>query len=366
MSSIVINIRQLQDRYTGVQSYIYNLTKYLIVNNSKQNFILVTYSYDNKNNFVEELIGYKNVRHVNLTGPKNAIFNIYFDHILIGKVLKKGTIYINPVNISPVFKSKDVTYIIGILDLCTFVVPNTTTLTLWLYYRLFLPSSIKRANKIFCISKNTSNDLIRIFNVSSSKVRTIYLGADEEIISTNRESKRKSYILMMATSWRKNILNMLSAYKKVIKKNKNINLKVIVNNPAFAEQIQDKVEELGISDRVVLFKEYLSKNELSNLFSNSVCFVYCPLYEGFGLPVLEAMRARTLVVCSNNSSLPEIANGYAILVNPYSVKAIKNGINKAIKISPKERAKLVERSEKWSKKFTWRETAKQLIEYVYE
>jgi glycosyltransferase involved in cell wall biosynthesis len=360
---ILINIRQLQFRYTGVQSYIYNLTLNLVKEYPKTTFELATLNYKSGNEFIENLKKHSNVSVVNTNGGKSAVSDIIFDHLQICKLINNQDVYFNPVNITPLFKKPGVKYVTGVLDLCTFIVPNTTTFQLKTYYKLFLPSSLKRADKIISISKSTKRDLINLFSLPESKISVVYLGVDSEFAANISpiEIKKNNLFLTMATSPRKNVSTVIKAFSLFSKNHPSVKYQIVVNNPVLSLEIKRLVMESGLDRKKVnVMANYVSKQKLSKLYTTALAFVYCPIYEGFGLPILEAMSRSCPVITSTTSSLPEVAGKSAIMVNPLSFKDIASAMsdiyNKKIL-----RQKMTKEGLKNVKKFDWKISAKEIM-----
>lgn len=364
---VLINIRQLQFRYTGVQSYIFNLTKNLIIGNPHISFDLATFNYRGDNQFIEQLLSYKNSRLVNTDGFSGLFSEIAFDHISINKAISDQDVYFNPVNIVPLFKKKNVMYVVGVLDLCTFIVPKTTTVSLKIYYHLFLPSSLRRAETIIAISESTKTDLHKIFGIDRSKIKVAYLGVDSKIGKISKKQDRRNkgeYFLMMATSKRKNITNILAAFSMFSKLHIKVQAKIIVNSNLMSDEINRAMEIFSINPRnIKIFTKYTPKVELTRLYRDAICFVYCPEYEGFGLPVLEAMKCGCMVIASNNSSFPEVVKKSGILVDPYNPHKIFSAMEKAYK-NPDIRSKYINLGKDTVKKFSWKKTAISVMEII--
>ena len=359
IKSILINIRQLQYRYTGVQSYIYNLILSLIESYPNIHFDLATLNYTGNNQFIEQLKHFRNVTILNTTAGKGPLSDIYFDHIQVSKLISDQDIYFNPVNITPLFKKPGVKYVVGVLDLCTFIVPKTTTFQLKTYYKLFLPSSLSRADTIISISKSTKADLINLFKVPGHKISVIYLGIDSEVVTniTPKKIKKKNYFLTMATSPRKNVSTVIKAFSLFSKSHSSVKYQIVVNNPVLSKEIKRLVMESDLdSKKVSIMANYVSKQKLSKLYTTAIAFVYCPVYEGFGLPVLEAMSRSCPVITSTTSSLPEVAGKSAIMVNPLSFKDI-SGAMSDVYSKKILRQKMTKEGLKNVKKFDWKRSA---------
>lgn len=172
-----------------------------------------------------------------------------------------------------------------------------------------------REDFVFCNSNSTRNDFLKFRkDYAPEKVITTFLGVDDTFVpqASNADKKAGKYILgCSAASKRKNFSHLVDAFRMFIRKEHldDVDL-IIVGSPA--ENI--KYELSGIENRV-RFTGHIGDSELINLYGNALAFVYPSLYEGFGLPVLEAMKCGAPVICGNNSSLPEVGGEAALYIS---------------------------------------------------
>lgn len=240
------------------------------------------------------------------------------------------------------------------------------------YYKWIMPILLKKAHKVICISQNTKEDIMKFYNLDESKIEVIYNGFDKEIFNeknNNLEVLKKydidySYMIMVGASYRhKNLETAIKAYNKAKDK---LSCKIIIigKDSPYIKELKALTKELNLEDKVI-FLGYVPDEDLPSLYASSKCFVYPTLYEGFGLPILEAMGCGTQVICSNNSSLPEVAQDAALLFNPKSEEEI---LNCMLKINEDEnlRKELQEKSKENIKRFSWETTAKSIYELIKE
>jgi len=224
-------------------------------------------------------------------------------------------------------------------------------------------NAVKKADHIICISKNTQNDLINLFNVDIKKTTVIYLGfsLDQQIIK-NPKKLNKPYLLYVGKrEGYKNFKRFLEAYSSNEIKN-FFDIIIFGGGKINKEEIKmfDKLEISRTS-----FKQIDGDDSvLAGYYKNASLFVYPSLYEGFGIPPLEAMSFGCPVVCSNTSSMPEVVGDAALLFNPYSVESIRENIICAL-YDEKIRSSLIAKGQKQVKKFTWKKCAEQTYK-VYE
>ncbi len=214
----------------------------------------------------------------------------------------------------------------------------------------------KEVDRIIVPSQATYEDLL-LLKFDRRKIKVIPEAVDpfyKKISSKEKDSVRKKYradnfILAVGTNKRKNLDRIISAFD-LVKAGKD--LKLIV--------VGEKIPEFQ-GKRGVIFAGQVTKNELRRLYNSASALVYPSLYEGFGLPILEAFACGCPVVTSNVSSLPEVAGKAAILVNPYDESDIADGIKTALL----RHKTLVREGEKRLKMFSWHEAARKTLE-VYE
>lgn len=224
----------------------------------------------------------------------------------------------------------------------------------------------KESDLIIVDSQSTADDVAKILNIEKDRLRVIYLGVSEQFVPQpaknierikQKYKIKKDYLLTIGGSQpRKNVRRVIDACQSVIEKE---NLQLVVVGRFLPE------DKLRLNDDVVLI-EYVAYEDLPALYSGAECFIYPSLYEGFGLPVLEAMKCGCPVVTSNRGSLKEISGDAAIVVEPQSVEAIREGIKKAIYCSDEEYIKRVKKGFSWTKKFTWEETARKTLQVYQE
>jgi glycosyltransferase involved in cell wall biosynthesis len=193
----------------------------------------------------------------------------------------------------------------------------------------------------------------------------VYLGIDDEIYPSRTFGVGdEEYFFMMATSRRKNILTVMDAYAEFRKKNPQVRAKILLNNNYMFEEVVGHLNSLGIpKGSVDIITDYTSKETLSKLYQKAICFVYCPVYEGFGLPVLEAMKCHCPVITSSTSSLPEIAGTAAIQTNPQDHREIAKAMDKVYS-SITTREKMVHQGNVIANKFDWKESARTLYRVI--
>lgn len=213
---------------------------------------------------------------------------------------------------------------------------------------------IENASKIIAISESTKNDIIDIFDVNPSNIEVVYLG--NSLIRNLQNPERLisySYILFVGNrGLYKNFKLLVEASRDILIQN-DITL-VCAGGGDFNEDEKSFLQGIGI-EKYVKYSKIDSDDTLTNLYSNAICFVFPSLYEGFGIPVLEAFACECPVVLSNGGSLPEVGGDAALYFYPEDINSIQSAITQVINNS-KLREDLREKGKNRLKKFSWDET----------
>jgi len=172
----------------------------------------------------------------------------------------------------------------------------------------------------------------------------------------------KKFILFVGTiEPRKNIKRLIEAYNIVSPQEP---LVIVGKKGWFYKEIFKEIEELNIKDKII-FLDYLPGKDLPYLYNKAICFIYPSLYEGFGLPPLEAMACGCPVITSSTSSLPEVVGNAAVLIDPGKTREMVVAIEKILG-SRKLRDELRQKGIVQSKKFSWRKTSEQILEILHQ
>lgn len=233
---------------------------------------------------------------------------------------------------------------------------------------------IKRLDRIEAISQSVKDDLIKYLDIPEEKIDVIYSGVDErfrklENIEDEKEIRYKygihdKFIMCTGgTDWRKNLRELIISYSQLPQNLKDEYMLVIVCglHKEIEVNLKETAQKYNVLNRVIM-TNFVSFDELLKLYNMASLMAFPSQYEGFGLPVIEAMACGTPVLTSNNSSLGEIANGAAVLVDPYSIKSITNGLKKAL--NDLDLNKFEKGMRQCVGKYTWMNTVKLTIESI--
>jgi glycosyltransferase involved in cell wall biosynthesis len=359
----------LDRQRTGIDNYLYNIVEEMIKCGKAEDISLIHYKksddkiYTKINDIIVKTLPLKyNMPY----GLPKAIENAGIDVFHLPSHW--------PTQITPFFPNLNVKKVLTIHD----IIPILFKKNLPHIYKLWKPTLKLITNKIDFIitdSENTKHDCIKFLKIPEDKIRVIYLAADKKYKPLHNKNVLKDeikckynidcpFILYVGNvESRKNIILLIKSLYKL--KNKGITHKlVLIGALNFgSKQIFDLVQELGLIDEVI-FPGYVSNEDLVKFYNIADLFVYPSLYEGFGLPPLEAMSCGCPVITSNSSSLPEVVGDAGLMVDPYDHDDLTN---KMYQILTNEglRFELSNKSLNRAKMFNWEKTARETWQ-VYE
>jgi len=236
-----------------------------------------------------------------------------------------------------------------------------------------VPRSVRRADHVLADSQNTRDDLVALLGVPPEKITVVYPGVeprfrpldDPGVLSAVRERYRlpERFILHVGTlEPRKNLVRLMEAYALLSEHGvatDEVSLVVAGGRGWLYEGIFQAVERLGLAGRVT-FTGFVRDEDLPALYNLADLFVFPSVYEGFGLPPLEAMACGTPVVVSNTSSLPEVVGQAGLLVSPTDVGALAEAMARALR-NGELRARLRARGLEQARRFTWQKVAEETL-----
>lgn len=235
-----------------------------------------------------------------------------------------------------------------------------------IYHNWGMNFSVKHAKKIITVSEFTKKDLINTYNIEPTRVEAVWSGVDLEIFKPNPSIQKQPYILFIGRlEEKKNIINMIRAYAFLRQEQSTTHKLVLAGSPGFGyEKIIAEIESLPkeIKNDIIL-TGYISEKEYIKRLQEADIFLFCTNFEGFGLPVLEAMATGTPVVASNTTSIPEIAGNAALLVNPKKPLEIAAALSRLIHNDGLKHS-LILKGRVRSKIFTWEQTGRKTLEIL--
>ena len=341
--------------YGGISRYFFELSRNIKSKTNKNTIQIIAPLYINK---------YLNRKDISIKGLKipgeNEIGKfIYFANMFISPLMISSfkpdilhhTYYFNQTG----FLNNKYKKVITIHDMIHEIYPHYFKNSK--YYIEAKKNAVKKADHIICISENTQRDLIKILGVKYEKTSVIYHGflSQESYFIDNKELVKPFILFVGSRNSYKNFRSLLSVFASKPDLYKNYNLVAFGGGPFCKKEIT-LINELGLSKENVIYKKG-DDHTLKGLYKRASLFVYPSLYEGFGLPPLEAMSCGCPVACSNSSSMPEVAGNAATYFDPKSLDSIYIAIAKTLNDKQKiEQLKI--KGFKRIKKFEWAKCAK--------
>jgi glycosyltransferase involved in cell wall biosynthesis len=275
----------------------------------------------------------------------------------------------DPFGVSPFFVPRRLApfgRVLTLHDMVPFVYPETHARLTNLLFRRYIPRSLRFVDQIITDSESSQRDIVRFLRFPSERVTAIPIGvasrfapagADECHRVRQRLGLPGDYILTVGSlSPRKNLETLFAAFKELRRRGRPHPLVVVGPTAWKSAGIFRQLRTLGIESDVLL-TGFVSDDDLPALYSGAAAFAFPSLYEGFGLPPLEAMACGTPVVTSNNSSLPEVVGDAGLLVDPLDVEALASALDRLL-TDPELSSRLIRRGIARSKTFTWERTAR--------
>jgi glycosyltransferase involved in cell wall biosynthesis len=253
---------------------------------------------------------------------------------------------------------------------------NTTTRTIFSYpfkrigYSLTINRAVKQAQTIITPSRWVKNDILNHYKVDPQKIKVIYEAADPVYF---KKSKKKTYLapkypylLYVGNAYpHKNVIQLIKAVAKYNQESKEtLRLVIVTGKNFFYQRLRLQIRKMNLQ-RVVKIKGFSDDLELRALYRKATAFIIASLFEGFGLPGVEAMAAGTPVLASRRTSLPEVYGAAADYFNPEKENEIIEVIKQTVLLSSRKREKKIREGLIHVKQFSWEKAAKKTIK-LYE
>ncbi len=225
--------------------------------------------------------------------------------------------------------------------------------------KLFLQKvNLARADAIITDSQNSKKDIVKHLHIPANRIHVIHLGVDKSFTPLNID--KKPFVLYVGDiNYNKNISVLVEAFALLNRQDIKLVLASRVWKQSIPEviKIKQQINDLGITSQV----DYNTRPNLPHLYNQALLYIQPSLYEGFGLPLLEAMACGIPVVSTNTASLPEICGNAAIIVKP-TVQDLASGMQEGLALSSKQLKSYARAGIVQAAKFTWEKTAKETIE----
>lgn len=295
-----------------------------------------------------------------------------------------------PMQALPIIRRKNLKTVITVHDLAFKIFPDQFTKNDLRRLNFYADYAIKNSGKIIAVSESTKRDILKFYpEISEDKIKVIYHGFDEgvfckkyddsEVLNVlekyNIVNKVQSYssklkadfkylLYVGAIQPRKNLILLVKAFEKLKENKNNSDLKlVLVGKPAWmAENIIKDIKKSKFSQDIILAGQ-AGFQDLSKIYQGASAFVFPSLYEGFGIPILEAFASQIPVVCADNSSLPEVAGDGALYFKNNNVEDLADQIEKILN-SEEIKKDLIAKGLIQLQKFSWEKCARETLDYL--
>ncbi|MGD1913470.1 MAG: glycosyltransferase family 4 protein [Rivularia sp. (in: cyanobacteria)] len=352
MNELLVNLSVVFSKPTGISNYATNLLPYL---EHLQPTVLASSKYSNFNCY--QIPG-------NITpaqGTKGHFKRLLWTQFKLPQIYRKlkSKLLFSPQPEAPLYSN--CRSIVTVHDVIPLRFPKPIS-PLKYYHRYYIPQVLAQAQHIICNSKATAKDICDFYNIAASKITPIPLAYDGNNFRLLNEVKQNNqnnpYFLYIGRhDWHKNLHRVIRAFadlKNQLNDSQDYQLWFAGPFNKYTPKMHSQIEELGIKHRVK-FLDYVTYKELPKIINQALALVFPSLWEGFGFPVLEAMACGTPVITSNLSSLPEVADDAAILINPYNVKEITEAMQQ-IATDEQLRSQLSIKGLKRASEFSWEKT----------
>lgn len=367
---IGISVHLLSTTHTGIQHYIRALVPELVMQATTHQVVL----YGEPSQL--PVPAGERVRWISTPRPlRSGSQRVLWEQLVLPHLLRRDDVdvFFSPAFILPMRWNG--AGVVTVHDLNFEVSPETIHPVRRAYLRRITRWSVRRARRVIAISQSTASDIRHLYGVSEEKLAVIPYGLDAiftpdnaralEPVVRQRYSLPDRFLLFVGTlEPRKNLPRLLEAYA-LARRHTDLPPLVLAGAPGWQHQrILTQARGLGIEEQVV-FAGYISREHLPGVYAAASALLYPSLYEGFGLPPLEAMGCGTPVLASSTSAMPEVVGDGGVLVDPRDVQQIADGI---LRIARDEqlRRQVIGQGLERAKRFRWDEAARCTLEVLKE
>ena len=370
---IGVNVRCLSgDHPTGVDVYIESLIRYLTTVAPEHEVIL----FLGGGSKTPERLCDVRTTHVRSRWPTGSLVTkLLWEQVGLGREIRAAAL---DVFHGPYFTVPFTTVgasVVTVHDLAYAHCPESFTWRFGVYWYGLIPAALRRATRIIAPSENTKADLVNIMGVAAERVCVTHEGVDpyfHEVITREERQARlramgihRPYLFHVSGfARRKNVPVVLQAVRLLRDRGRSAHDLVLAGGGGWSHRLKAEVAALGVED-AVHYVGHVTRDDLRALYAGAAALVYPSLYEGFGLPPLEAMACGVPVVAADTSSLPEVIGDAGLLVDPGDREAWAEAIDRVV-TDPTMRDRLVERGRRRARAFSWDRTARQTLAVYQE
>lgn len=366
MAIIAVNTRfLLKDKLEGIGVYSHEILLRLVKLNPQHRFVFL---FDRK--FSPDYIFSDNVSGSVVHPPARhpLLWQIWFNWSIPYALRKfNADLFFSPDGYLSL--RTNVKQVNVIHDLNFELFPDFVPKNIYRYYHKNFPLFAQKAQHIFTVSEFSKKEIEHLYNISPQKVSVTYNDASNHFMPIDSETKaavRKNYTngapyFMYAGSLhqRKNISNMLVAFDTFKNQFESPVRLLLAGNKLFSDSTMESVYENMHHKNSVIFTGRLNSQEMVKVMGASVALVYVSFFEGFGIPIIEAMNCGVPVITSNTSSMPEVAGDAALLVDPNNISDITNAMYK-LATEKELKDQLIEKGNERKKQFSWDDSAQKV------
>ena len=367
---IAVNTRLLiKNEIDGIGKFTLESFKHIVKQNPQHQFIFI---FDRKPH--PDFIFAKNIEAITISPQARhpILYKIWYQFSL-KKLLKiiKPDIFVATDGMIPLNTETKTLSVVHDLNFVHH--PKHLPTALRNYYCKYFPKFTNKADRIATVSEFSKSDLIKTYGINESKIDVVYNGADdgfkpisedEKIATKLKYTNNKDYFLFVGTLHpRKNLVNLFNAFDEFKTSTKSdFKLLIVGKKMWWTDEIQSTYNKLNHKNDII-FTGRVQETELYKITASAYALTYIPIFEGFGIPLVEAMSCGVPVITSNVTSMPEVVESAGILVDPFSVQEITDAL---VKISENSYYKnqLSEKSLIQAKKFSWQKTGGLLWESI--
>ena len=348
---------------TGIGTYAQNILKH-ILNLDKENSYHIYWWGENYNDFSKE-----NSKIVLTSKRRKSFYEEYYFPTNLNK--EDVDLYHVPQNGMGLSKNTSCKKIITVHDLIPYTMPETVGKGYLKKFLRNMPQLVYDADAIITVSEYSKKDILRFFPMDEKKIFVTHLAADGKYkpldkykcnnVLKNHYNIDTPFILYIGGfSPRKNIKSLLISFSKIYKNlDKDYKLVIVGANKKGTQILMDIAKDLNIDSKII-FTGFVPEDHLPILYNSCETFVYPSLYEGFGLPPLEAMCCGTPVITSNVTSIPEVVGNGGLLINPNNIDELSTSLEKTL-VDTLFRKNLKKKALERASIYSWENTAKNTL-----
>jgi glycosyltransferase involved in cell wall biosynthesis len=363
---IVVNTRLLiKNKLDGIGWFSYQTLKRITQNNPDVHFVFL---FDR--HFDDEFIFSDNITPIVLSPQARHPFLYYaWFHFSVKNILNKlnPDLFLSPDGfLSPGAKCKQLPVI---HDINFYHNPKDLKFLTSKYYNYFFPKYASIASRIATVSEYSKNDISTNYLINSNKIDVVYNGINEgfkpltdveQKLIREKFTQSKPYFLFVGSQSPRKNLNRLVAAFDLFKEQTKSDFKLVLVGAVYSNEGDVKrVIDKSQFKNDIIFTGRQPQEMLEKIMASAFALTFVPYFEGFGIPLVEAMKCEIPIICSNTTSMPEIAGNSALTVNPFDANDIANSMKKIVD-NPTLRQQLIEAGKQQSIKFSWDKSAELL------